>query len=203
MKLIVSGKNLDLGESLRDYASNRIEQAIEKYFSRPVSGQMFIEKSRGEFLCTCSLHLHSGFDVQTSGRAHDAYACVDDAAEKLEKQVRRYKRRLKNHHADLRQGDVLSGGPAIDYVLESRDEDETDDEDDTQQAEGLAPPIIAEKPTTVMTLTVSDAVMRMDLSDQPFLIFRNRSHDRINVVYRRPDGNIGWIDPVGASEKKD
>jgi ribosomal subunit interface protein len=200
MKLIVTGKNIDLGESLRDYASGRIEQAVEKYFSRPVSGQMFIEKAHGEFLCTCSLHLHSGFDVQTSGRAHDAYACVDDAAEKLEKQVRRYKRRLKNHHAELRHDDQFIGGPAIDYVLESRNEDEGGE---TENADGLAPPIIAENPTTVMKLTVSDAVMRMDLSNQPFLIFRNRSHDRINVVYRRPDGNIGWIDPVGVSETKD
>lgn len=201
MKLIVSGKNLDLGETFRTYASDRIEQAIEKYFSRPVSGHMFIEKAHGEFLCTCSLHLHSGFDVQTSGRAPDAYACVDDAAEKLEKQVRRYKRRLKNHHADQKSVERSVDGTAMDYVIESRSDDVSDETGD--DAEDLAPPIIAEKPTTVMKLTVSDAVMKMDLADQPFLIFRNRSHDRINVVYRRSDGNIGWIDPVGHSEKKD
>ncbi len=193
MAIIVSGKNLDLGESLREYALDRIEQAIEKYFNRPVSGQMCVEKSRGEFLSSCSFHLHSGFDIQTSGRAHDAYASVDDAAEKLEKQLRRYKRRLKAHHGQDHAAARDAMNFATDYVIKRTEEDDSEGQIDGTE---LAPAIIAETQTAIMKLSVSDAVMHMDLADRPFLIFRNASHDRINVVYRRPDGNIGWIDPA-------
>lgn len=198
MTIVVSGKNLDLGDALRDYALDRIEQAIEKYFNRPVSGQMFIEKAHGTFSANCSLHLHSGFNVQTSGSAGDAYASVDDASNKLEKQLRRYKRRLKNHHGHAHGGARETQNDAIDYVIGHRD-----DEHDDDTAEDLSPPIIAEQLTVVRHLSVSDAVMQLDLSDSPVVIFRNASHGQINIIYRRPDGNIGWIDPSATSLKKD
>ncbi len=196
MKIKVTGKNLDLGDALRDYALDRIDQAIEKYFNRPVSGQVFIEKAHGEFSTNCSLHLHSGFDVQTSGSAADAYASVDGAAEKLEKQLRRYKRRLKNHHAHAPSREPQMD--AMNYVIDSREQDEH-----SESPEDLAPPIIAEHPTAIKHLSVSDAVMQLDLSDSPVVVFRNASHGQINFIYRRPDGNIGWIDPAALSLKKD
>lgn len=191
MNLRIAGKNLDLGDALKDYALDRIAAGVEKYFSRPVSGQMSIEKSHGEFVTHCALHLHSGVDVQTTGRAPDAYASVDEAAVNLEKQLRRYKRRLKNHHlsASPREQDFA----AMDYVIQSRDDD--DDDEDAADPVEANPPVIAETQTPVSRLSVSDAVMQLDLKGAPFLIFRNATHDQINVVYRRPDGNIGWIDP--------
>jgi ribosomal subunit interface protein len=200
MTIKVTGKNVDLGESLRDFALGRVEQAVDKYFARPATGQLFIEKAHGQFLTSCSLHLHSGHDVQTSGRANDAYASVEDAAEKLEKQLRRYKRRLKDHNqaaAALRK----TGDWAKNYVIETREDPAREGEDEAE--DGLAPPIIAEEQTALMTLSVGDAVMRMDLTDAPMLIFRNASHGGVNVVYRRPDGNIGWIDPGGAGAEAD
>ncbi len=196
MTIKVSGKNLDLGDALRDYALDRIDQAIEKYFNRPVSGQVFIEKSHGQFSTSCSFHLHSGLDVQTSDSAADAYASVDGAAAKLEKQLRRYKRRLKNHHAHAPSKELQMD--AMNYVIDNREQDE-----DAEIAEDLAPPIIAEHPTAIKHLSVSDAVMQLDLSDDPVVVFRNASHGQINFIYRRSDGNIGWIDPAPSSLKKD
>ncbi|MDX2263643.1 MAG: ribosome-associated translation inhibitor RaiA [Hyphomicrobiales bacterium] len=196
MTIKITGKNIDLGDALRDHALDQIEQAVEKYFSRPISGQMFVEKANGMFSTTCSLHLHSGFDVQTSGRASDAYGSVNEACEKLEKQLRRYKRRLKNHHAHAPAAPKDLPADAMDYVIESGDESRED------AGEG-APAIIAERPTALRRLTVSDAVMQLDLTDSPFVIFRNSGHGEVNVVYRREDGNIGWIDPSMSSLKKD
>ncbi|MDZ4791089.1 MAG: ribosome-associated translation inhibitor RaiA [Hyphomicrobiales bacterium] len=196
MTITVTGKNLDLGDALRDYVLDRVDQAVEKYFNRPVSGQILVEKSHGEFSTSCSLHLHSGFDVQTSGSAADAYASVDVASAKLEKQLRRYKRHLKNHHA---HGSAKE--PHIDvinYVIDNSEPDESSEDN-----EDLAPPIIAEHITAIKHLSVSDAVMQLDLSNSPVVVFRNASHGQINFIYRRPDGNIGWIDPAASSLKKD
>jgi ribosomal subunit interface protein len=193
MKINISGKNLNLGESLREYALDKIGEATDKYFAGPVSGKVVIEKLRGDFITACSLHLHSGLNVQTSAHAHDAYVSVDESVEKLDKQLRRYKRRLKNHHHSEQAS--LPGVVAVDYTIGSAGEDAD------EAAEGSAP-VIAEEETTVPSLSVSDAVMRMDLSGELFLIFRNAKHDRINIVYRRADGNIGWIDPVGVIAKK-
>lgn len=195
MTINISGKNLDLGESLREYVLDKISEASEKYFAGPVTGKAVIEKTRGIFVTSCSLHLHSGLNVQTSSQAGDAYASVDDAVEKLEKQLRRYKRRLKSHH-HTPLPDAIPGVAAMDYTIGTPEDDA--DHGDSERAA----PVIAETETTVPSLAVSDAVMQMDVSGQPFLIFRNAKHDRINVVYRRADGNIGWIDPGGVTLKK-
>jgi ribosomal subunit interface protein len=194
MTINITGKNVDLGESLREYALDKIDEAVDKYFVRPISGKVVIEKTHGDFVTSCSVHLHSGLDIQTSSKSHDAYAGVDEAVEKMEKQLRRYKRRLKNHHATAA---ALPGIEAMDYTI-----GHTAEEDADHEAEERAAPVIAEEQTTIPILSVSDAVMRMDLAGALFLIFRNAKHDRINVVYRRADGNIGWIDPGGVTAKK-
>lgn len=195
MVIQVTGKNLDLGDALRQQAIERVEQAIEKYSGNAVSAHVRIEKEHTGFLTSCSVHLQSGLHIETHGRAADAYTSLDAAAEKLEKRVRRYKRRLKdrsNERTDQKQAAELV---AMDYVI--RVGGEPNEDGTADMVTDGAPVVIAEAQTSIQELSVSDAVMQMDMSKRPFLVFRNASHRGLNIVYRRPDGNIGWIDPGG------
>ena len=197
MAMQVTGKNIDLGTALRNYATERVEKILEKYDSRGVSAHIFIEKEHGQFNTTCTVHLASGLSLQSKGQAQEAHPSVDESTAHLEKRLRRYKRRLRDHHqaASAKVDPVMLN--AMDYVLQHRDEDE-----ETEQTE-LAPAIVAEAQTAIHELSVGDAVMAMDLADRSFLIFTNASHGRLNVVYRRDDGHIGWIDPGGVSAQLD
>lgn len=188
MSIQVSGKNLDIGEALRFYIEDRIEQTLDKFMGNATSGHVTIEKDGGQFSTYCAIHLGSGLDLQSRGSSHDVYASTDAALERLEKRLRRYKRRLKNHHQKHNAGEFTEATPAYDYVIQAQAEDE-EEADDT-------PIIIAEQETNINEFAVSDAVMHMDLSESSVLVFRNASHGRINIVYRRNDGNIGWIDPA-------
>lgn len=195
MTIKITGKNVDLGDSLKGYALSRVETALGKFSGRSVSGQISVEKNNDGFLTQCAIHLASGLDMQSTGNGFDAYGSVDSAMERLEKRLRRYKRRLKSHG----QGTVNSGhlleSAGIDYVIDV----ERTAESPSIDGDGAgAPAVIAEKPARIRAMAVSDAVMQMDLADQQFLVFRNAAHGGINVVYRRPDGNIGWIDPSGS-----
>ena len=191
MTIQVTGKNIDIGESLRQYVVEKITIAIEKYVETEISGHIRIEKERNHFVTNCSTHLKSGLALQSHGEAHDAYGSVDAAIERLEKRLRRYKRRLVDRHQlGAPRGNVDQATVATDYVL--RAEDGTDG---GEAPDDHTPLIVAETATTIRELSVSDAVMQMDLADAPVLVFRNAGHGRINVVYRRKDGNIGWIDP--------
>ena len=192
MTIKVTGKNIDLGESLRAYALSRVDTALDKFSGRSLSGQISLEKNHDGFFTHCAIHLESGLDVQSTGTGVDAYGSVDSAMERLEKRLRRYKRRLKSHGQGVDDTAQLYEGAGIDYVIDA-------EAADAENEEGAAPAVIAEKPARVRAMSVSDAVMQMDLADQAFLVFRNASHGGINVVYRRPDGNIGWIDPSGAT----
>jgi ribosomal subunit interface protein len=195
MTIKITGKNVDLGESLRGYVLDRMESALGKFLDKPVSGQISLEKNSGGFSALCAIHLASGLDMQAAGNGSDAYGSVDSAVERLEKQMRRYKRRIRNHGAAVNPGSILDGA-GIDYVIDvERTAESPDDEGDGAGA----PAVIAEKPARIRAMAVSDAVMQLDLADQPFLVFRNAAHGGINVVYRRPDGNIGWIDPSGGA----
>jgi|SRR5208337_1625215 len=189
MTIKVTGKNIDLGESLREYALNRVDTALDKYSGRSLSGQISVEKNHDGFFTHCAIHLASGLDVQTTGSGADAYGSVDSAMERLEKRLRRYKRRLKSHGQGVDGSAQLYDSAGIDYVIDA--------EAASAESGAGAPAVIAETPARVRAMSVSDAVMQMDLADQTFLVFRNASHGGINVVYRRPDGNIGWIDPSG------
>jgi hypothetical protein len=146
-----------------------------------------IEKEHGEFRTNCTIHLWQGMSLEAHGVAPDAYQSADLACERLEKRVRRYKRRLKRHGGGETPRKQTS---ATDYVIQAASEGYKERDEDN-------PVIIAEAETPVHEMAVSDAVMQMDLSDRALVVFRNASHGEINVVYRRDDGNIGWIDPAG------
>ncbi|MBT3070285.1 ribosome-associated translation inhibitor RaiA [Rhodomicrobium sp. Az07] len=198
MTIKVTGKNIDLGESLREYALNRVESALDKYSGRSVSGQISVEKNTDGFFSHCAIHLESGLDLQSTGTGVDGYASVDSAMERLEKRLRRYKRRINDHG----QGDAVAHqfeSAGVDYIIDV--EREAADADDTHDGEG-APAVIAESPVQVKAISVSDAVMQLDLAERSFLVFRNAAHGGINVVYRRADGNIGWIDTGGVTSAK-
>lgn len=186
MAIQVTGKNLDLGEALRSHVQERIAHTVEKFIGRETTGHVRIEKEHGEFRTNCSIHLWQGMSLEAHGVASDAYQSADRACERLEKRVRRYKRRLKRHGGETPRKQTS----ATDYVIQAVNEGgEKHDEDN--------PVIIAEAEMPVHEMAVSDAVMQMDLSDRSVVVFRNASHGQINVIYRRDDGNIGWIDPQG------
>lgn len=186
MTIQVTGKNLDVGEALRVYVLGRVEQTVDKFIGREVTGHVRIEKEHGEFRTNCSIHLWQGMSLEAHGVAPDAYQSADIACERLEKRVRRYKRRLKRKGGGESPRKLT---PATDYVIQATQGEHGERDEDN-------PVIIAEAESLVHELSVSDAVMQMDLSDRPFVMFRNAGHGEINVVYRREDGNIGWIDPT-------
>jgi ribosomal subunit interface protein len=193
MPFRVSGKNLDLGEALRERVNARIAQAVSKYFDGGYSGHVTLAKDGFGFRTECAVHLDSKITLHTEGMAPDAYASADQAALRLERRLRRYHRRLKEHRHD--RADAASSSSAATYVIEApQHEDDAD-------ADGFTPVIIAESTTTLKRLSVSEAVTELDMTGAPVLVFRHAAHDGINVVYRRPDGHFGWIDPAAASPR--
>ena len=191
MQIQITGKNIDVGDALRGHIEQRLEGDAAKYFDGIVDGHVTVVKEHSEFRCECNLHLRTGMSLQTEGRSGDAHAAFDKAAEKLEKRLRRYKRRLKDHHVRTSSKEVAALNAAA-YIIAQ--ESETADE-----PEDLSPPIIAESVERIPDLTVGEAVMKLDISDAPVVVFRNAGHGGMNVIYRRSDGNIGWIDPGSAA----
>jgi ribosomal subunit interface protein len=192
MQVQVSGHHLDVGDALRTHATERLEAAVTKYFDRPVDGQVTFSKQGHEFRADCSAHLSSGLRVNAQGSANEVYASFEAALERLEKRLRRYKRRLKNHNNTNKAELPAEAYPS--YVIEAGDEQE-------EIAEDAQPVIIAEGTTAIPVLSVGDAVMQMDLGDAPFVMFRSGSEGGLNLVYRRTDGNIGWIDTGRDAQK--
>lgn len=186
MDLMVKGKGLDVGDALRRHIESALVGQVEKYFSRAHDAVVSISREAHQFRVDISVHPMGGVTVQGRAAAGDAYAAFDAALERVAKQLRRYKRRL-NDHSRRRGGEEAT--PAHQYVIAA---ETTEDE---LPADGQ-PAIIAEMATEIATLSVGEAVMRLDLADAPALMFRNRAHGGLNVVYRRADGNIGWIDPA-------
>ena len=188
MRIQVSGKQMDIGEALRSHVEGRLDEAVGKYFDRPVDAVVTFWKDRHEFSADASVHLSTGMTVQATGKADEIYACFEGAVDRMEKQLRRYKRRLKDHHRDRQ--DPIEGIGAPSYILAGGS-----DQEETEEPESLQPVIVAEMETRIHSLSVGEAVMQMELAGAPLLVFRNDSHGGVNVVYRREDGNIGWIDP--------
>lgn len=191
MDLRVSGKNFSLGESMRTHVETRIGAAVAKYFDGNVAGHVVVDHEGAGYRSDCTLHLASGVTLHSEGRAQEPYASFEQAAERLEKRLRRYKRRLKDHHGP---GHHVPGEPAetfASYVLEAP-------EDEHIESGEFSPVVVAEKTTALRTLSVSNAVLDLDMTGAPVLVFRNAGSERVNIVYRRSDGNIGWIDPAGA-----
>jgi putative sigma-54 modulation protein len=191
MPFRVSGKNLDIGEALRERVSARIVEALSKYFDGGYSGHVTVEKEGFGFRTECAIHLDSGMTLHTDANAADAYASADQAALRIEKRLRRYKRRLKDRSAARHNGASVIDAPS--YVIEAPFHDS--DEEMTE----FNPVIIAEQTTALKQLSVSEAVMELDLTGAPVLVFRHASHGRVNLVYRRPDGNVGWVDPPAST----
>ncbi len=189
MAFQVTGKNVDVGEALQSYIVNRLGDDIAKYFGGEASGHVTLSREGKAFRTDCTIHLSSGISLQTRGQSKDAYASFDRAGDKLEKRLRRYMRRLKEHHH--RQSAPVASEDVQSYVL-------APGEDDDAAETALNPVIVAETKAKIRELTVGEAVMQLDLSDDVFLFFRNVGHNGLNVVYRRSDGNFGWIDPEGA-----
>ncbi len=185
MVLRISGKNVDIGQALRQRIDETISAAVHKYFNGGYSGQITVSRSGRAFDTDCTLHLDTGIVFEARGSDMDAHLSFDQAAEKLDKRLRRYKRRLK----DYKKTQSEQESEVASYVLAApADEDEID--------ENYAPAIIAETRLDIPTIAVSTAVMQLDRTDAPVVIFRNPSHGGVNVVYRRTDGHFGWVDPV-------
>jgi len=189
MSFRVSGKNIDIGEALRGRIGNRVAEALGKYFDGGYSGHATVEKDGFGFRTECALHLDSGITLQAEATAADAYASADQAAIRIEKRLRRYKRRLKDRQAARFEG--AADIAAASYVIEAPRDDDGSDEEVTE----FNAVIIAESTTALRRLSVSEAVIELDLTGAAVMVFRHAGHGRINIVYRRPDGHIGWIDP--------
>ncbi|MFN4010656.1 ribosome hibernation-promoting factor, HPF/YfiA family [Pannonibacter sp.] len=192
MTLRISGKNVDVGSAMRDHVNDRIADALSKYFGGGFNGHVTVSREGSGFKTECSIHLDTGIVLQVSGEDPDPRASFDRAAERIEKRLRRYKRKLKAHHgANGAEREVFE---AASYVLALPEEEEEVPAD-------FSPLVIAETSAKIRTLTVGMAVMELDLSEAPVVVFKNAASGGVNVVYRRPDGNIGWIDPALVAQK--
>jgi ribosomal subunit interface protein len=184
MNLQFTGKNIDPGDAYKSYVAEKLGVSLGKYIGPEITGHIRLEKEKSQFRTDCSIRLKSGLLLEARGDAPDAYASADAAVEHLEKRVRRHKRRLKSHHNG--RDTSLNDMPARDYTVRA----DTDDE----SAGDHAPVIVAETERGIPELPVSEAVMQLDLTESSFMVFKNAAHGGLNVVYRRPDGHIGWID---------
>lgn len=190
MQVSVSGKHIDVGDALRAHVEGRLTSGVGKYFDRALEAQVQFSKARHLYRSSISVHARRGLSVQANGEADDIYAAFDGAADRIEKRLRRYKRRLRDHHA-RRAVDGDDASVARQAVIAAEDEESREPMRDTD-----GPVTIAETTMSLHSLTVSEAVMRMELAELPVLMFRHSGSGRLNVVYRRNDGNIGWLDPA-------
>ena len=187
MRYQISGKHIDIGEALQTHVKAELGEIVEKYAQRPTDVVIVFSKSAHEFVCEAVIHLSTGLNAQAKGHATEIYAAFESCREKMDKQLRRYKRRLRNHHRARSTPVEFEQGAA--YILAPSEEP------DEESAETPQPVIVAEMETKIPSITVGEAVMQLELSSQRFLVFRNEGHGGVNVVYLRDDGNIGWIDP--------
>ena len=181
MRYDVSGQHIDIGDSLSGYVKDSLGTNLEKYAERPTSAKITFSKNRHIFVCETSVHLSTGLEVNATGKADDIYSAFDKCNTRTEKQLRRYKRKLKDHHA----------GRATPVETYTEADYKAAHHDDSQDQEPL---IIAEKNEEFDRLSVGSAAMKMDLAGHGFLLFKNDKTGRVNVVHHRDDGNVGWID---------
>lgn len=189
MNLRVSGKNMDVGDALREKALASFDSAVSKYFDGGYDGHLTLEHEGSGYRADCVIHLDTGIVLQASASANDATAAYETMSGHIEKRLRRYKRKLKNHRRKGNAADIKAQA----YILASPDSQEEVDED-------FSPPIIAESTSNLGSMSVGEAVMELDLAQSDVVVFRHAGHGGVNVVYRRADGNIGWIDPAQTSD---
>jgi ribosomal subunit interface protein len=188
MTLRVSGKHMDIGDAFRSRIEERIGEVIGKYFDRGYSGQVTVEKQGSRFVADCHLHLASGAGIQATGAAQDPQSAFDGAYERIENRLRRYKSKLKAHV-----------NTAVAHEITYRVVEALPENDHEEVAADYAPAVIAETSMPLGTMSVAAAVMELDLKDRPVFVFRNAGNGEVNMVYRRSDGNVGWIDPAALS----
>lgn len=175
---------MDIGDAFRTRITERVDEVIGKYFDRGFSGQIVVIKSGSRYTADCMIRLDSGASLQATGEAQDPTLAFEAAGDRLETRLRRYKRRLKSHNSG-------NGEPTdIAYTVMAPLAD-----DDEDIPENFAPAIVAESTMTLQTMSVASAVIELDTKESPVFVFRNARNEHLNIVYRRPDGNIGWIDP--------
>ncbi len=196
MSLRISGKQMEIGDAFRSRIDDRIRESVDKYFDGGFSGHVTVEKSGSGFAADCLVRLDTGTVLQATGRAQDPQPAFEAAADRIEKRLRRYKRKLKSHDNGPDPAEALGAQQEfVDYlVMAPADEDEEVPED-------YAPAVIAESSIALRTMTVATAVVELDMKDEPVVVFRNAGNRNVNIVYRRPDGHIGWIDPSSASSE--
>jgi len=195
MNIQIVSKNIDVSPALHERINGRFDEMMDKYIHREGEAHVSVSREGTGFRTVCSVHLPSGASMESSGNAKDAYGATDEALEHMEKRLRRYKRRLKDHQAQQKaeaKAQVLSM-----FVLENPvSEDELDDESDKADAPS-EPMIISEASRPLRTMTPGMAALELGLADTGVVVFNNAKHGRVNVVFKRADGNIGWIDPKG------
>ena len=193
MQITVSGKQVELSDALRTRVAEQLDLIAGKYFDHAQEANVTFSRARSFFTCDINVHAGRGLTLRGEGEAADAHSAFDDAAEHIAKRLRRYRRRVNDHARDLANRERPQA--ARQYVLRQDDTGGADGEAHGGTETHAYATVIAESPAEITVLSVGEAVMRMDLADQQVLMFRNSTTDELNVVYRRPDGNIGWIDP--------
>ena len=190
MQISIAGKNTETGGAFQEHAETALTGAVTKYFDRAVSGNITLEKSAMGFETRIRVNLTNRIEMESTGRANDAHISLDEAVDHIEKRLRRFKRRLKNHRAEPAQ-EIL---PATVTYFAPEPEGSDDGEGDGASS---APPVLAEMDYDIHLMSVDEAVMALELSGKPALMFRNKAHMGLNMIYRRDDGSIGWVDPRG------
>ncbi|RMD93599.1 MAG: ribosome-associated translation inhibitor RaiA [Alphaproteobacteria bacterium] len=188
MRYQISGKGMDIGTALQTHVRGELDEVIEKYALRATDAHVVFTPEAHQIACEAVVHLSTGLLARGRGSGDDAYAAFDACIDKMEKQLRRHKRKLRDHHHKRAEPVETSGAAA--YIIAP-----SEGEPDEEEAEPLQPVIVAETQTSIPSVSVGEAVMQMELAGAAVLVFRNEGNGEINVVYRREDGNIGWIDP--------
>ena len=193
MEIRVSGHQIETGTALQEHVADRLTSTVDKYFNRALSSHVtFGKEPGGAFSCDIVTHVMQGMIVKAHGQAHDIHQALDAATGKLDKQLRRYKRRIQDRHQQ--QSYALKEEEAA-YTIFAPIDEEVEDEDGDEAVTSDAPPIIAETTADIPEASVADAVMMLDLRDTNALLFKNAGTGRHNMVYRRRDGSIGWVEP--------
>ena len=195
MQIQITGKHMDLGGALRSRIEEGLEAAVSKYFNRTGEASVFVSQHGHLVEVDCNVHLPSGIVLQSTGKATDPYAALEDSLDKMEKRVRRYKRRLKDHHANPAAPLPAEVATSAVLTLNGRAADAEQIDDEVVDVSDV-PLTVAETSVSIRKMSVSEAVMQLELQEVPALMFRNSGHDGLNMVYRRPDGHIGWVDPA-------
>lgn len=191
MQVQVNGRHIKVGEALSEYVRDRLKSSVGKYFDRPLDAHVTFSRQARFYRSDCAVHAGHGINLQSHAEADDMQTSFELAIDRIEKRLRRYKRRLAKYHSN-REHDRGMERVVPSYVIEPEGEDQ-------EAAENFQPIIVAETGISIPTLSVGEAVMQMDLAEATALMFHSASDGAINMVYRRTDGNIGWVDAGSAA----